>query len=199
MPRSRLRPRVFAGLEARQITGVIPTKSLPRAPIRGRADPLEGPAQAVPPRRAPRHRPMPAGQDPAAEQREDRPRPVLRLQGAGLQRLRPRRAVPVAVACHQGGRHRPRLPRPPAGPTSARPLERAGRSAPSAPPLAVRRLPRRGQDPGRGLARAVRRGLDNMRIQAARAAAAITLKRLAAALLALICALLGLQSGPIRT
>ncbi len=49
-----------------------------------------------------------------------------------------------------------------------------------------------------GLARAVRRGLGNMRIQAFLTAAAINLKRLAAALLALICALLGLQSGPIR-
>jgi hypothetical protein len=37
-----------------------------------------------------------------------------------------------------------------------------------------------------------------MRIQAFLTAAAINLKRLAAALLALICAFLGLQSGPIR-
>ena len=59
-------------------------------------------------------------------------------------------------------------------------------------------LPRRGQDPGRGLSRAARRALDTMRIQAARAAAAINLERLAAALLALTCALLGLQSGPTR-
>ena len=50
-----------------------------------------------------------------------------------------------------------------------------------------------------GLARAVRRGLDNMRIQAFLTAAAVNLKRLAGAILALICALLGLQSRPIRT
>lgn len=43
-----------------------------------------------------------------------------------------------------------------------------------------------------GLARAVRRGLDNMRIQAFLTAAAINLKRLAAALLALLAAVLGL-------
>lgn len=49
-----------------------------------------------------------------------------------------------------------------------------------------------------GLARAVRRGLGNMPIQAFLTPAAINLKRLAAALLALIPALLGLQSGPIR-
>lgn len=41
-----------------------------------------------------------------------------------------------------------------------------------------------------GLARAVRRGLDNMRIQAFLTAAAINLKRLAAALISLICAVL---------
>jgi hypothetical protein len=41
-----------------------------------------------------------------------------------------------------------------------------------------------------GLARAVRRGLENMRIQSFLTAAAINLKRLAAALLALICAIL---------
>jgi transposase len=45
-----------------------------------------------------------------------------------------------------------------------------------------------------GLARAVRRGLDNMRIQAYLTAAAINLKRLATALLALICATLAPQS-----
>lgn len=43
-----------------------------------------------------------------------------------------------------------------------------------------------------GLARAVRRGLDNMRIQAFLTAAAINLKRLAAALLALLAAVLRL-------
>ena len=59
-------------------------------------------------------------------------------------------------------------------------------------------LPRRGQDPGRGLSRAARRALDTMRIQALLTAAAINLERLAAALLALTCALLGLQSGPTR-
>lgn len=42
-----------------------------------------------------------------------------------------------------------------------------------------------------GLARAVRRGLQNMRIQAYLTAAAINLKRLAAALLALVWAFLG--------
>lgn len=49
-----------------------------------------------------------------------------------------------------------------------------------------------------GLARAVRRGLQNMRIQAFLTAAAINLKRLAAALLALLCILLALQGRPAR-
>ena len=49
-----------------------------------------------------------------------------------------------------------------------------------------------------GLARAVRRGLDNMPIQAFLTATAVNLKRLAAALLALIRDLLGLPSGPVR-
>jgi transposase len=47
-----------------------------------------------------------------------------------------------------------------------------------------------------GLARAVRRGIDNMRIQAFLTAAAVNLKRLAAALLALLCSLLGARTGP---
>jgi hypothetical protein len=45
-----------------------------------------------------------------------------------------------------------------------------------------------------GLARAVRRGLENMRIQSFLTAAAINLKRLAAALLAMFRALLWLQT-----
>jgi hypothetical protein len=51
------------------------------------------------------------------------------------------------------------------------------------------------------LARAVRRGLDNMRIQAFLTAAAINLKRLATAFLAMICALIAQNTaptGPIR-
>ena len=49
-----------------------------------------------------------------------------------------------------------------------------------------------------GLARAVRRGLDNMRIQAFLTAAAINLKRLAAALLAMICALIAQNAARAR-
>jgi len=45
-----------------------------------------------------------------------------------------------------------------------------------------------------GLARAVRRGLDNMRIQAFLTAAAINLKRLAAALIAMLLAVLAVQN-----
>lgn len=50
-----------------------------------------------------------------------------------------------------------------------------------------------------GLARAVRRGLENMRIQSFLTAAAINLKRLAAALLALISAIFGLHISPLPT
>src|SRR6056297_3244794 len=46
-----------------------------------------------------------------------------------------------------------------------------------------------------GLARAVRRGLENMRIQAFLTAAAINLKRLAAALFARLCLALALCAG----
>jgi hypothetical protein len=49
-----------------------------------------------------------------------------------------------------------------------------------------------------GLARAVRRGLDNMRIQSFLTAAAINLKRLAAAFLALLFALTAVQRAQIR-
>ena len=49
-----------------------------------------------------------------------------------------------------------------------------------------------------GLARAVRRGLDNMRIQAFLTAAAVNLKRLAAALLAMICALIAQNAARAR-
>jgi transposase len=49
-----------------------------------------------------------------------------------------------------------------------------------------------------GLARAVRRGLDNMRIQAFLTAAAINLKRLAAALLAIFCALIAQNAARAR-
>jgi transposase len=50
-----------------------------------------------------------------------------------------------------------------------------------------------------GLARAVRRGLENMRIQSFLTAAAINLKRLAPALLALISAIFGLHISPLPT
>ena len=52
-----------------------------------------------------------------------------------------------------------------------------------------------------GLGRAVRRGLDNMKIQAYRTAAAINLKRLAAALLAILWAVWTVRiagQGPLR-
>jgi hypothetical protein len=49
-----------------------------------------------------------------------------------------------------------------------------------------------------GLARAVRRGLQNMRIQAFLTAAAVNLKRLAAALCALFWSILNLLYGPGR-
>ena len=56
-------------------------------PDQGGTDPLQGPAQAVPLRREARSPEMPARQDPAAPPDQDQPRPVLCLQGAGLQGL----------------------------------------------------------------------------------------------------------------
>ena len=89
-------------------------------------------------------------------------------------------------ARHQSRGDRRRLPGTPACPQAHGALVRGGRPALPASPLALGGLPRRGEDLARagwhGLARAVRRGLQTMRIQAFLTAAAINLKRLAAAL-----------------
>ena len=130
--------KVFAGLEAREITGVIPTKAEPirsKVPLRRfRYDAKHD------------HVKCPRGKNPAPQQSQDQPWPVLCLEGPRLPRLRSGHPLPVPVARHQGPGDRPRLPGPAARPAPTRSLERGGQSTVPTSPLEIRGLSRRGED-----------------------------------------------------
>jgi transposase len=121
--------KVFAGLEARAIISVIPTKAEPirsKVPLRrfrydAKHDQVKCPRGKI-------LRPNKA--------RIDHGR-FFCLEGAGLQGVRSGLDLPVAVARHQGARDRARLSGPAPGPAPARTLERGGRPARPAPPLAI--------------------------------------------------------------
>ena len=181
--------KVFAGLEAREITGVIPTKAEPirsKVPLRrfrydARHDIVRCPRGKI---LRPNKAKIAHGRFFASKVRD--------CKGCDLAALclSPSRATKAVVIVHDY-------------PALLRARRRRDRWSEEDDRLYQRHRWRSEGFHGEaktwhGLARAVRRGLGNMRIQAFLTAAAINLKRLAAALLALICALLGLQSGPIR-
>lgn len=93
--------KVCAGLERREITAVIPAKSLPRAPIRGRADPQPRADAAVPLRRPARRSEVPPWQEAEAGPPGEA-RAVPHVPGSGLSRLRPRRALSIEGQGQQG-------------------------------------------------------------------------------------------------
>ena len=180
--------KVFAGLEARQITGVIPTKAEPirsKVPLRrfrydARHDIVKCPRGKI---LKPNKAKITHGRFFASKARD--------CKGCDLAALclSPSRVTKAVVIVHDY-------------PALLRARRRRNRWGAEDDRLYQRHRWRSEGFHGEaktwhGLARAVRRGLSNMRIQAFLTAAAINLKRLAAALLALICALLGLQSGPI--
>ncbi len=181
--------KVFAGLEAREITGVIPTKAEPirsKVPLRrfrydARHDIVRCPRGKI---LRPNKAKIAHGRFFASKARD--------CKGCDLAALclSPSRVTKAVVIVHDY-------------PALLRARRRRLRWGAEDDRLYRRHRWRSEGFHGEaktwhGLARAVRRGLGNMRIQAFLTAAAINLKRLAAALLALICALLGLQSGPIR-
>lgn len=181
--------KVFAGLEARQITGIVPTKAEPirsKVPLRrfrydARHDIVRCPRGKI---LRPNKAKIAHGRFFASKVRD--------CKGCDLAALclSPSRATKAVVIVHDY-------------PALLRARRRRDRWGAEDDRLYQRHRWRSEGFHGEaktwhGLARAVRRGLGNMRIQAFLTAAAINLKRLAAALLALICALLGLQSGPIR-
>ncbi len=183
--------KVFAGLEDREIIGVIPTK----------AEPIESPAQEVPLRRTQRHRQMPEGQGPDGPTRRRSP-----MAGSSHRRHGTAKAATSPIsACRRRA-----SPSPSSSSTTIRPFfvpvadDFGGgqktfvfTDATAGGPRAFTARRR----PGMAWRGAVRRGLDNMRIQAFLTAAAINLKRLAAALLAMICTLIAQNAArawPIR-
>ena len=181
--------KVFAGLEAREITGVIPTKAEPirsKVPLRrfrydARHDIVRCPRGKI---LRPNKAKIAHGRFFASKARDCRGCDLAALC------LSPSRVTKAVVIVHDY-------------PALLRARRRRARWSAEDNRLYQRHRWRSEGFHGEaktwhGLARAVRRGLGNMRIQAFLTAAAINLKRLAAALLALICTLLGLQSGPIR-
>ena len=176
-------PRSIGGLERREIDAVIPTKA---EPIRARAD------APVPLRRAARLREMSARQESCGPNGPPQARPVLRLRVPGTA------GVALSVLSVEGrankavviGHDYPALLR------ARRRRDRWGDEDPAlpAPPLALGRLPRRGEDMARPRARRAARPA-NMRIQAFLTAAAINLKRLAAAFYAFIAAAIVLTAS----
>ena len=127
---------------------------------------------------------MPARQDPYAGQGPEA-WPVLCGAHTRLPLLLAGRALSAQRAWRSRGHDQHRLSRTPAGPSAARAMVDRGPAPLPAPPLESEGFHGEAKT-WHGLARAVRRGLGNMRIQAFLTAAAINLKRLAAALLALL-------------
>jgi hypothetical protein len=165
--------KVYGGLERRGIDPVIPAKKEPirsRVPLRrfrydARHDILKCPkGRTLRPQRRVEHG------------------PVLLFDGQRLPGCPMRGRLPVQGAGEQGrGRQR----RPPGAAARPRRKERWSRRTPrsTSGTAGARRASTARRRAGTGLARAVRRGLQNMRIQAFLTAAAVNLKRLAAALL----------------
>jgi transposase len=181
--------KVFAGLEARKITGVIPTKAEPirsKVPLRrfrydAKHDLVKCPRGKILRPNATRIR---HGRFFASKARD--------CKGCDLAAicLSPSRVTKALVIVHDY-------------PALLRARRRRDRWSADDDRLYQRHRWRSEGFHGEaktwhGLARAVRRGLENMRIQSFLTAAAINLKRLATAFVALICALLGPQGGPVR-
>jgi transposase len=140
--------KVYGALERRGIDPLIPSKA---EPIRSAV-----PLRRVPLRCQKRRREMPARQDPATGA-ADQARPLLLFPGQGLRALPVGEDLPVAGARQQGGGDQRSLPGAAARPTTAGALVGGGPASLPASPLAVRRLPRRGQDLARvGTCRAPR-------------------------------------------
>ena len=182
--------RVFAGLEQRAIEAVVPAKR-ERPPKKGvipvRRFKLDAEHGIV---RCPRGRVL-------------RPHGKPDRKGFQAYRARPRdcRACPLRAACVSPGMERPAILLPKDHPALLRARRKRLRRGAREHGLHAHH---RGRVEGlhgeaktwHGLARATRRGLANMRIQAYLTAAVINLKRLAAAVLVLILAALGAREQP---
>jgi transposase len=178
--------KVFAGLEAREITGVIPTKAEPirsKVPLRrfrydAKHDHVKCPRGKI---LRPNKAKIAHGRFFASKVRDCRGCDLAAIC------LSPSRATKSLVIVHDY-------------PALLRARRRRERWGETEDELYQRHSWRSEGFHGEaktwhGLARAVRRGLDNMRIQAFLTAAAINLKRLAAALFALLCLALALCAG----
>jgi hypothetical protein len=177
--------KVFAGLEAREITGIIPTKAEPirsRVPLRrfrydARHDQVKCPRGKI---LRPNKARIDHGRFFASKARDCRACDLASIC------LSPSRATKALVIVHDY-------------PALLRARRRRERWSEEDDRLYRRHRWRSEGFHGEaktwhGLAGAVRRGLENMRIQSFLTAAAINLKRLAAALLAMFRALLWLQT-----
>lgn len=181
--------KVFAGLEAREITGVIPTKAEPirsKVPLRrfrydAKHDHVKCPRGKI---LRPNKAKISHGRFFASKVRDCRGCDLATLC------LSPSRVTKALVIVHDY-------------PALLRARRRRDRWSAEDNRLYQRHRWRSEGFHGEaktwhGLARAVRRGLDNMRIQSFLTAAAINLKRLAAAFLALLFALTAVQRAQIR-